>query len=707
MMMVIVIVMFHMLISTTTTTTTKVLVGVEGFRSCGSQDCGWWTTTCHDITTPTTTLPRRSQRQISGVIRATQPRSQDHQHHDENDSDRVSHILYLGHLDWTVTTTEWERRIRHLLSWNVTLWNANDDDTRNAAVVTSMNLSLNLTFRPSTLRPRDVGKYHGGSVLLTFYDDSDRSSRSNGINGNGINSNPTSHDTLGTNCNNHHHDRATRAAVAARQHLLQQQQQQDPEPAHWITPLRIQYHFVPPPLLVPNEPSTDELQELQWKRLNRTASYTRRRIRLAETTDQILLKLEQQQQQQQLVDQSGWWTATTTTTGRTILVAPVLDWTRIPSILDPALGGGLILFQEEEERAESSSLPFSTTNHPHSNRATRKRAAVEAFQCVVRHVLSPTTPSDNDDHPTTITIADLCCGAGNLALPLAWWLNAPQCHNAMRHSFDYRVLGIDLNTISLRRLLDRARQYMNSAMTEPQLLVETLEMDLLELIDNNNNSNKYHTNNEHLSKFQKCRAVVSLHACGAASDLAIMAAIQHQLPFVISPCCIGKILTVRSAYGWDAQNNSAFLSHRRQNVPLTMPTQRASTPMGIITYPRSKWFQQHEVSYDQFRLIAAAADYGVRQKKPLRSPTDTNDTEEMRRYQRQRRAKRLIEIDRLQYAYEQGYEVRLLELPRIGPLYTKRELLIGALRNTPAAEKIATLPVCFENFEIESIDHNS
>lgn len=145
-----------------------------------------------------------------------------------------------------------------------------------------------------------------------------------------------------------------------------------------------------------------------------------------------------------------------------------------------------------------------------------------------------------------------------------------------------------------------------------------------------------------------------------------------------------------------------------------MPTQRASTPMGIIAYPRSKWFQQHEVSYDQYRLIAAAADYGVRQKKPLRSPpsksittttttADTDDTEEMRRYQRQRRAKRLIEIDRLQYAHEQGYEVRLLELPRIGPLYTKRELLIGALRNTPAAEKIAALPVCYESVEIEAI----
>ena len=252
---------------------------------------------------------------------------------------------------------------------------------------------------------------------------------------------------------------------------------------------------------------------------------------------------------------------------------------------------------------------------------------------------------------------------------------------------------------------------MNSATTESQLLVETLEMDLLELIDSSNTT-KYFTNNEHRSKFEKCRAVVSLHACGAASDLAIMAAIQHQLPFVISPCCIGKTLTVRSGYGWDAQNSSSTsLSHHSPKLPLTMPTQRASTPMGIITYPRSKWFQQHEVSYDQYRLIAAAADYGVRQKKPLRSPpsnsiattTDANDTEEMRRYQRQRRAKRLIEIDRLQYAHEQGYEVRLLELPRIGPLYTKRELLIGALRNTPAAEKVAALPVCNESVEIEAI----
>ena len=250
----IVIVMFHWLISTTTTTT-QILVGVEGFHPCVSHHSGGcWTTittTGNDIA-PYLSPPRRrlSQRHRMVMTKAPPQRSHDQRHDpdDDHDTDRVSHVLYLGHLDWTVTTTEWEHRIRHaLFPWNVTRWNANEeddtDDTRNE---TTHRMNLNLTFRPSTLRPRDVGKYHGGSVLLTFYDDDDswfdqsRSDRNH----------PTT--TRDTNQNdNHHLDRATRTAVAARQYLLQlqqqQQQQQDLEPPHWITPLRIQYHFVPPP----------------------------------------------------------------------------------------------------------------------------------------------------------------------------------------------------------------------------------------------------------------------------------------------------------------------------------------------------------------------------------------------------------------------------------------------------------------------------
>jgi len=44
-------------------------------------------------------------------------------------------------------------------------------------------------------------------------------------------------------------------------------------------------------------------------------------------------------------------------------------------------------------------------------------------------------------------VADLGCGAGNLSLPLAWWFRDK----------GYGVLGVDMNGVSLDRLVQRAR----------------------------------------------------------------------------------------------------------------------------------------------------------------------------------------------------------------------------------------------------------
>ena len=41
-------------------------------------------------------------------------------------------------------------------------------------------------------------------------------------------------------------------------------------------------------------------------------------------------------------------------------------------------------------------------------------------------------------------------------------------------------------------------------------------------------------------------------------------------------------------------------------------------------------------------------------------------------------------------AKEQGYVVRMVELPRIGPLYNKRELLLGAKKGTEVATRLSS-----------------
>jgi SAM-dependent methyltransferase len=328
----------------------------------------------------------------------------------------------------------------------------------------------------------------------------------------------------------------------------------------------------------------------------RAKSYSRQRRRVADRTDRIIQSLR----------------ADLPITVP-VLNAPQLDWSFCPNCVDPMGGGGLT-----------------------SERGSRKRAAVEAFLFVLVDALLDQKP------PTHIqVVADLGCGAGNLSLPLAWWLQ----------SAGVLVRGVDINAISLNRLAQRA--------SDASVDLEQLEMDLVMLID---------TSDATASVLSDCSAVVSLHACGAASDMSIAAAVANSLPFAVSPCCIGKV--------------------KRSIIPGGMPSLESGTRSGSrrteISFPRSVWLCQ-TVTPNEYELLAAAADYG--------GSNSVLDSNEFDRRQRCREAKQIVELDRLQWAQEHGYYVRMLELPRIGPLYSKRELLLGAKEGSEAASRIKSLPV--------------
>jgi SAM-dependent methyltransferase len=347
------------------------------------------------------------------------------------------------------------------------------------------------------------------------------------------------------------------------------------------------------------------------RRKERAARYARKRQRIAATTDGIIRRIQQHFISMDEIQLIG--------DPMPVLETPLLDWTVAPKEMDPMRGGGL-----------------SATA-----RGERKRAAVEAFVHVIRQTLF-----------STGIVADLGCGAGNLSLPLAWWLrhfeqqdnNVASCH----------VLGVDLNRRSLKRLQDRATAIgLNGSM-----LIETKQLDMLQLFRGNPLSETF-------------SAVVSLHACGSASDLAIAVAVDNEIPFVVSPCCIGKVNRDRR----HADNSSV-------GMPSLGSAQRSAAPEEI-TYPRSTWLKEI-VNSDEYSLLAAAADYAG-------SLSDTDNASEADRRQRSRTAKQIVELDRLQWAKEQGYVVRLMELPRIGPLYSKRELLLGAPTESPVANRILQL----------------
>ena len=151
--------------------------------------------------------------------------------------------------------------------------------------------------------------------------------------------------------------------------------------------------------------------------------------------------------------------------------------------------------------------------------------------------------------------------------------------------------------------------------------------------------------------------------------MAMAVAVSRNIPFGISPCCIGKV--------------NKWYSPSQQRTSRGM-----LSPLEEFSYPRSQWLQR-AVTSDEYQLLAKSADYGVIYDK------EAND-EELNRRQRCRMAKQIVEADRLEWAQEHGYEVRMVELPRIGPLYPKRELLLGAPKGSHSAERIKELP-CLNN----------
>ncbi|KAJ8606144.1 hypothetical protein CTAYLR_010729 [Chrysophaeum taylorii] len=240
-------------------------------------------------------------------------------------------------------------------------------------------------------------------------------------------------------------------------------------------------------------------------------------------------------------------------------------------------------------------------------RGERKRATVESFAHVARRL-------DGD-------IVDVASGAGNLGLPLAKVL-------------DRVLVAVDVNPRALDRLVQRAIE------GNVRATARVADADGLQL-DNSDG------------------IVVSLHACGAVSDLAIEAAVSAKLPFLVSPCCAGKAQVQRQTSSLGAID-------------------RAARP-ARLRYPRSRWGR--DAFGDTYALLAAAADYG---------PSVSRDDNGLRR-RLQRRAKHLVETDRLLAAREADYYVRLLEMPGLGSNYPKPDLLVGAPRGSRGAATLADL----------------
>ena len=503
--------------------------------------------------------------------------------------------IYIGNLDWKIPSTIINENLYQILDG-------------------IENININLK-EINTKKKRDIGKYHGGSAVITFQTEIHaqigmnrlQKGFENQINQttNYTNSITTITASNGEEDNNHKQNIQIRWAHGYKEYT----QNNTSSIIKSSTP------------------------ELTQHRQMRTEKYARQRRKIAKRTDETI------QQVKDILYPSS-------TTFIDVLKVPKLPWETVPDGVHPVRGGGL----------KAGSI-----------RAERKQAQVEAFVHVLnkailnQDVTEDVTKDIGDESSTSttlktkkITVADLGSGAGNLSLPLAWFLK-----NYLHTSYqNVQVLAIDINPKALERLHQRAKNI--------GINIDVLEEDLLHLI---------YTGNEISNKstyLESCSAVVSLHACGAASDLAIASAVSHSLPFAISPCCIGKVK-----------------STRRKNRMPSLATERGATPEGVVSYPRSTALLKNEhIKTHNYDLLLSAADYSLGSKVTDKKSMSMEDQQLQRRG---KMAKLLVETDRLKWAQDRGYYTRIMELPRLGYTYPKRELLLGARMGTPAARGISRL----------------
>ncbi|KAL7551302.1 hypothetical protein ACHAWF_014481 [Thalassiosira exigua] len=338
----------------------------------------------------------------------------------------------------------------------------------------------------------------------------------------------------------------------------------------------------------------------------------------------------------------------------TLLVPPSsrIDWDSVPPDLDPVRGGKL---------------------RGGTDRGRRKRRQVEAFHHAVTSLLDSAGAATAGGR---FTIVDAGCGAGNLAIPLAGLLASPPRRGDFRGVVE--VLAVDVNGRALERLSDRAR-----SAGVPDRALRTCRADLAD----------WERVRSTIPPDRKA-IVVSLHACGAASDMAMELAFRcNSAPFVICPCCTAKSLTKRGAPSADGsavstdgggaaivEGNASF--HR-------------SGATSDIRYPRSAWLRSKlegrdgegatsaadAAAYEKYSLLARVADVGLGPQTPSRQR------------EHQRRAKRIVELDRLMAASEdRGYAVRLARVADHDPsVYGKGEVLLGGMGGTAFGEVLMNL----------------
>jgi len=284
-----------------------------------------------------------------------------------------------------------------------------------------------------------------------------------------------------------------------------------------------------------------------------------------------------------------------------------VHWDSIPGACDPGRGGGL----HEGNKSNSRAGARQTSAGDWEARSLRKRWQVESFLCILLKLFPP---KNGEGAVLPVGEAGLegegaagsaprpiivDFGCGSGNLTLALAWLMPHCD----------FVGVDMNAKSI--------SIFNERVTSACLANARGEVSMIEAYE---------------GPFD---AAVALHACGCATDYAMEAAVRRRASFVVSPCCIGKLKFSISD----------------------------QADMHGVCHPRSKWMLSVLSSpQEEFAIVARAADISHNETDDKKWVSPDEDKGAQKRQNLARVSKLHVEMDRSEYAREQGYTTLLLKM---------------------------------------------
>ena len=273
------------------------------------------------------------------------------------------------------------------------------------------------------------------------------------------------------------------------------------------------------------------------------------------------------------------------------------------------------VYAEEEEEDRDGGVdwdelprgadPFGTNKKGGRERGMRKRNQVMTFVKhlrVIRDFYESREFKALRGRREIKRCVDFGCGTGNVLMTCA----------ATFPEIDF--VGVDLNATSIEILNSRIRE---SGLTNVSAVVGLIE------------------DGDTLG----ADCALALHVCGSATDRVLNSAVRARIPFVIAPCCVGKV-----------QEGGMRSLNRMRNDLISLDK------IEDIERPRSRLMRAAGFDFETYMSAATLADWSGHQGV---DPSDPNEPLAAL----PRRAKSAIEADRGEFAREHAYDVTLHKMP--------------------------------------------